>query len=77
MVGYVDDGAYSYADKDPAVLSRELTRKYSMFEDWMNGNKLVVNQDKTHVMVMGTKKMSENRKLVSMKAGDFTIHPPY
>ena len=75
MVGYVDDGAYSYADKDPAVLSRVLTRKYSMFEDWMNGNKLVVNQDKTHVMVMGTKKMSENRKLVSMTAGDFIIHP--
>ena len=61
MVGYVDDGAYSYAHKDPAVLSRVLTRKYSMFEDWMNGNKLVVNQDKTHLMVMGTKKMTRSR----------------
>ena len=64
MVGYVDDGAYSYAHKDPAVLSRVLTTKHIMFEDWMNGNKLVVNQDKTHVMVMGTKKMAANRRLV-------------
>ena len=50
MAGYVDDGSYSYAHKDPAVLFRVLTRKYSMFEDWMNGNKLV--EDKTHVLVL-------------------------
>ena len=75
MVGYVDDGAFSYAHKDPAVMSEVLTRKYSMLEDWMNGNKLVVNPDKTHVMVMGSKKMAANRRRVSMKAGEFTITP--
>ena len=75
MVGYVDDGAYSYAHKDPAVLSRVLTRKYGMLEEWMNGNKLVVNPDKTHVLVMGTQCMAANRRKVSMQAGQFTIKP--
>ena len=75
MVGYVDDGAYSYAHRDPEILSRVLTRKYSMLEDWMNGNKLVVNPDKTHVLVMGTKQMAASRTNVSMQAGEFTINP--
>ena len=50
MAGYIYDGEYSYAYKDPAVLSRVLTRKYSMFEERMNGKKIV--EDKTHVPVI-------------------------
>ena len=75
LVGYVDDGAYSYAHQDPDTLSQVLTRKYSMLEEWMNSNKLVVNPDKTHLMVMGTKRMAAGRRAVSMQAGDFTIKP--
>ena len=75
LVGYVDDGAYSFAHSNPAVISRVLTEKYSLLEEWMNNNKLVINPDKTHLMVIGTKKSSELRKQVSMKAGDFTIKP--
>ena len=41
LVGYVDDGAYSYAHADPVVLSSVLSTKYKHLEDWMNGNKLV------------------------------------
>jgi hypothetical protein len=75
LVGYVDDGAYSYAHKDPAVLSQVLTRKYNLLEEWISGNKLVINPDKTHLMVMGPKKISARRKQVSIKAGPFTIIP--
>ena len=32
MVGYVDDGAFSYAHEDPAVLSDVLTKKYYLLE---------------------------------------------
>ena len=53
MVGYVDDGAYSYAHTDPMLLSQVLTRKYNLLEEWISGNKLVINPDKTHLMVMG------------------------
>ena len=75
MVGYVDDGAYSYAHEDPAVLSQVLSRKYSLIEDWINGNKLVINPDKTHLMVMGPKKITEKRSRVSIRAGPHTISP--
>ena len=55
MVGYVDDGAYSYAHSDPAVLSQVLTRKYNLLEEWISGNRLVINPHKNHLMVMGSK----------------------
>ena len=77
MVGYVDDGAYSYAHHDPAVLSHVLTYKYNKLEEWMNANKLVINPDTTHLMVMATKSKTNTakRKEVSMRAGGFTIKP--
>jgi hypothetical protein len=75
LVGYVDDGAYSYASPDPYVLSQVLTDKYNKLEDWMNANKLVINPDKTHLMVMADKKNSGKRKHVSIQAGEHTIKP--
>ena len=75
MVGYVDDGAYIYAHEDPTVLSEVLSRKYSLIEDWINGNKLVINPDKTHLMVMGPRKISEKRSRVIIQAGPHTISP--
>ena len=41
----------------------------------MTSNKLVINGDKTHLVVMGSKKISRSRQAVSVKAGDFTIFP--
>ena len=35
----------------------------------------MINQDKTHLMVMGPKKISAKRHLVSIQAGEFTIEP--
>ena len=42
LVGYVDDGAYSYAHYDPDILSSVLTRKFKLIEDWVNDNRLVI-----------------------------------
>ena len=75
LVGYVDDGAYSYAHYDPGTLSRVLTRKFKHIEDWVNDNKLVINTDKTHLLVMGPKKIDNRRKEVEIQAGPFTIKP--
>ena len=75
MVGYVDDGAYSNAHDNPTVLSQMLTNKHNKLEDWMNANKLVINPDKTHLMVMGSKKDAAQRKRVYMMDGGFTIKP--
>ena len=75
LVGYVDDGAYSFAHSNPTVISEVLTEKYNLLEEWMSNNKLVINPDKTHMMVIGTNKSAELRKQVSMMAGGFSIKP--
>jgi hypothetical protein len=71
----VDDGAYSFAHEDPAIVSQVLSRKYTSLENWMNSNKLVINADKTHLMVMGTKRMAAMRREVNIQAGTFKISP--
>ena len=75
LVGYVDDGTYSYAHADPTILSRVLSSKYATFEDWMIGNKLVINPEKTHLMLMGSKVIAAMRAQVSMAASTFKIEP--
>ena len=75
LVGYVDDGAYSYSHTDPVTLSQVLTEKYSMLEEWMNNSKLVINPDKTHMMVLGGKKVNQLRNQICIKAGNFVIKP--
>ena len=75
LVTYVDDGTCTVVDKDPSTLSDTLSDKYKVIEEYMISNKLVINGDKTHLVVMGTNKMTESRQAVSMKAGDFTILP--
>ena len=64
-----------FAHSEPSVLSKVLTEKYKLLETWMNANKLVINQDKTHLMVMGSKKTAKLRHQVSMQAGTFVIKP--
>ena len=59
---------------NPAVLSQVLTAKYKLLEDWMNSNKLVINPDKTHLMVMANKN-NNKRVEVSLQAGEYTIKP--
>ena len=75
LVGYVDDGAFSYAHSDSEILSQVLTRKYNLLENWISGNRLVINPDKTHLMVLGSRKMAEHRKNVCIQAGESIIKP--
>ena len=75
LVNYVDDGTYTYTNKDPDVLSEVLTDKYKIIEQYMVSNKLVINGDKTHLVVMGTRKMEAARRSVELIAGQHTIRP--
>ena len=70
-----DDGAYSFEHKDPTVLSRMITEKNNLLENCMNNNRLVINPDKTHMMVMGNKNVEPLRQQIIMMAGNFIIHP--
>ena len=57
MIGYVDD-----AHSDPTTLSEVLKRKLKLMEEWINGNRLLINSDNTHLMVLGPKKISHRRR---------------
>jgi hypothetical protein len=75
LVNYVDDGTYSFASTHPVVLSNTLTCKYKIISNYMVSNKLVINADKTHLVVMGTRKSDNIRQEVSLVAGNHVIHP--
>ena len=74
-VCYVDDSTYSVASADPVALSGALTEQYKVISEYMAANKLVINADKTHLLVLGTRSMAEKRNLVSMQADNHTILP--
>ena len=71
----MDDGTCSIVERDPVKLSSTLSEKYRAIEDYMVKNKLVINADKTHLVVMGSRAANRARQAVCMKAGDFIIHP--
>ena len=74
-VCYVDDGTYSVGHKDPSILSEKLSYQYDQIADYMAANKLVINGDKTHLLVMGTKHSAAHRDEVKLEAGPHTILP--
>ena len=75
LVNYVDDATYSYASDDPVELSEKLSETYKCIADYMVANKLVINADKTHLLVMGTQAMCEARQQVQLRAGEHIITP--
>ena len=74
-VCYVDDGTYSIGSPDPAVLSDTLTNQYNKISKYMVSNKLVINDDKTNLIVMAKKGAWVNREAVELQAGEHTIQP--
>ena len=75
LVNYVDDGTYSFASKNPVTLSDTLTSKYKIISNYMESNMLVINSDKTHLVVMGKKKVDNIRDQVQLIAGQHIIAP--
>ena len=70
---YVDDSTYMFASTDPATLSRKLSEQYRKLANYMGDNKLVINDDKTHLLVMGTAKYNTKRELVSVDTGTIVV----
>ena len=58
-----------------AQLSSRLTDQYSIISEYMAANRLVINSDKTHLVVMGTKATAKHRGEVTVQAGQHTITP--
>ena len=70
MVNFVDDGTAYVADHSPEVKSQKLSNHYSCIEGYMHANKLVINADKSHLIVMpGQGQIAARRMDVQVKAG--------
>ena len=74
-VHFVDDGTVSFSHRDPAVIKNVLSSHYAAISNYMSANKLVINPDKTHLMVMAPRRMAASRREVTVQAGEFTIKP--
>ena len=77
LVNYVDDGTYSFASKNPVTLSNtdQDQDQHKIISNYMESNKLVINADSTHLVVMGKKKVDNLRDQVQLIAGQHTIAP--
>ena len=75
LAAFVDDSTYSVSASNPQLLSEKLSAKYKKLAEYMGDNGLVINDDKTHLVVMGTKRNSEARKTVKIETGTVTIKP--
>ena len=62
------------ADKNPEIVSQKLTERYTKKEQDKHTNKLVINSDKTHLLVMaGRGAIAALRMEVQVKAGPDVI----
>ena len=59
----------------PNILSEKLSAQYKTLAQYMGDNKLVINDDKTHLLVMGTRKHNALRSEVSINTGTVMVRP--
>ena len=52
---FADDSTYSVASVDQDILEQKLNEKYAVLANYMANNKLKLNDDKTHLLIMTTK----------------------
>ena len=74
-IHFVDDGTVAFSHQNPDIISQVLTSHYSKIAEYMAANKMVINADKTHLMVMAPARLEDKRKKVALKAGNYTITP--
>ena len=72
---YVDDSTFTFSSKDPEVLSLKLSEKYQALATFLGDNRLVINKDKTHLIVMGSRKHRNLRNEVIVNTGETIVNP--
>ena len=58
---FADDSTYTATGNDQVELSEKLSQKYSVLADFLTANKLKVNDEKTHLLVMSTRQKRRRR----------------
>ena len=52
---FADDSTYSVSSSDQDTLTQKLNDRYSVLASYMTNNRLKLNDDKTHLLIMTTK----------------------
>ena len=77
VVCYADDSTFSKSHRSSSILKEEIKIKYKDIVDYMSSNRLVINTDKTHLMVMSSR-IDHHRNGnhdISLDTGSETIYP--
>ena len=64
---YADDTTYSTSSKDPQQLTERLSSKYLVVAEFMLNNRLKLNDEKTHLMVMTTSQYRRKNSNLSVE----------
>ena len=76
--GKEDDSLYTKSDRDPAVVQAAITVKYKQIYNYMSKNKLVLNNEKTHLIIMASKNQNRSHGNFDIRldtGGDDMIEP--
>ena len=71
----MDDCTFSHGNRDPQQLSQELTQQYKKISEYMTSNKLVINDDKTQLVVVAPEQAGALRAQIVLQAGEHPVTP--
>ena len=60
---FADDSTYSVSSQDQDTLAQKLNDRYNVMADYMNNNRLKLNDDKTHLLIMTT---SQKQRILNL-----------
>ena len=72
-INYVDDSTSVIGFKDKLKLKKYLDKYFELIDIFYTCNKLLINPDKTKLIIMSSKKLRKYVKDITFKAGNFII----
>ena len=72
-MNYIDDSTNIISSKDTNILQKYITDYYRLLEAYYNANKLLINNDKTVLLVSCTKDMRKNADNIQFYSGKYLI----
>ena len=77
IVCYADDSTYTATARTPEELSNKIERKYKVMSNYLTENRLCINSDKTHLLIMSTrqKRRKNNVMNITLNTGNEVITP--
>ena len=70
---FADDSTFSISANDEEELNAKINCKYKEIADYMNGNRLLLNSDKTHFIIISAKK--NTNQVILLNTGSEIMEP--